>query len=109
MACSWSWVSFCSFAVLAERTLVAADSFHAHAGEDVRGHVQRVRCGGCDVGVAHRGRQPLIGDRRVVVGVDQIMRDPRMVGVLLKLRSRIPAPCIARAKVLSAGGWVETR
>ena len=35
-----------------------------------------------DVGVAQRRRQPVLGHFRRVVGVDQVMRDPRMVGQL---------------------------
>ena len=37
---------------------------------------------GRDVGIAQRRRQPVFGHFRRVVGVDQVMRDPRMVGQL---------------------------
>ena len=39
----------------------------------------RVRRGGRHLGVASRRREPLLGERRRIVEVDQIMRDPRML------------------------------
>ncbi len=54
---------------------------HAEAGEDVRRHVQRVRRGRRDLGVAARRRQRQIRQRRVVEGVDHVVRDPRVLGL----------------------------
>ncbi len=54
--------------------------------EDVRGHVQRVRRRGGELGVALRGREPALGQRRVVVGMDQIVHDARMVRLAHDLR-----------------------
>ena len=42
-----------------------------------------MRCGGCDAGVAPRGLDPFVGKRRIVVGVDKIMRHTGMLRVLL--------------------------
>jgi hypothetical protein len=69
------------------RALVGCGRFlpGADAGENVRGHVQRVRCGGRDLGVTLGGGQSLCRDRRVVIGVDEVVRDTRMVRVLLEL------------------------
>src|SRR3989442_214116 len=47
--------------------------------EDVGRHVERVRRGWRDRGVTPRGGEPLLGDRRVIVAVDQIVRDTRML------------------------------
>ena len=40
---------------------------------------------GRDVGVTHRRGQAFVGDRRIVVGVDQIVRHPGMIAVLREL------------------------
>ena len=53
----------------------------ADAGEDMRGHVQRMRRGRRDGRVASCRRQTLLCDRRRVVGVDQVMRDARMIRI----------------------------
>ena len=57
----------------------------ADAGEDVRGHVQRVRRVGRDLGVAARRGHALLRDRRRVVAVDQVMRDAGVIGMLGEL------------------------
>ena len=54
----------------------------ADAGEDVRGHVQRVRRIRRDLAVAARRLDALLRDRRVVVAVDEVMRGARMVGLV---------------------------
>ncbi len=51
----------------------------ADAGENVRRHVLRVRRTGGHLGVASRRREPLLGERRRIVKVYQIMRDSRML------------------------------
>ena len=51
----------------------------ANAREDVRGHVQGVRRIGRHLRVAPCGRQALLGQRRRVVEVNEIVRDTRMV------------------------------
>ena len=51
----------------------------ADAGVDVRRHVLGVRRGRRDLGVAVGGVEPLLRGRRVVVEVDQVMRDARML------------------------------
>ena len=48
--------------------------------------MQRVRRRWRNVGVAHRRREPLVGDRRVIVSVDQVVRDAGMVLALFELR-----------------------
>ena len=68
----------------------------AHAGEDVRRHVQRVRRRGRDARVAARGGEPLVGDGRRVVAVDEVVRDAGMVGILPEF-------------VLEDGGRLEIR
>ena len=45
-------------------------------------HVQGMRHRRRDVGIAQRRRQPVLGHCRRIVGVDQIMRDTRMIGHL---------------------------
>ena len=40
--------------------------------------------GGRDTGIAARGCQPFVRERRVVVGVDKIVRHPGMLRVLLE-------------------------
>ena len=54
----------------------------ANPGEDMRRHVQSMRSAGRDLRVAARGIQALGGDRRVVVGVDEIVGRARMIGLL---------------------------
>ena len=67
---------------------VGVDRFppQTDAGEDVRGHVQRVSGARRDVGVAQRGRQSLLRDRRIVIAVNEIMGSARMVRMLGELR-----------------------
>ena len=55
----------------------------ADTREGVRGHVERVGHGRRDVRVRARGRQRLVGQRRHVVGVDDVVRQPRVVRHLL--------------------------
>ena len=47
--------------------------------EDVRRHVERVGRGGRDLRVGARRRQRLGGERRIVEGVDHVVRDARMI------------------------------
>ncbi len=58
----------------------------AHAREDVRGHVKRMRRVGRDGGIGFRRRQALLGDRRIVVAVDQVVGDAGMVRMCLEQR-----------------------
>ena len=60
----------------------------ADAREDMRRHMLRMRGAGRDLGVEPRGLEPLLGDRRIVVKVDQIVRDAGM----LRLARRRSAP-----------------
>ena len=53
---------------------------HPQAGEDVRGHVQRVRRRGRNLGVRARRRQRHLGEFGVVERVDHVMGDPGMLG-----------------------------
>lgn len=43
--------------------------------------MQRVRCRGRDVGIAPRRRQPLLGERRIIIAVDEVIDDAGMVGM----------------------------
>ncbi len=67
---------------------VRGDRFlpHPEPRVDVRRHVQRVRHPGRDFAVALRRLQPARSERRVVVGVDDVMRDARMIRVLFEER-----------------------
>ena len=56
----------------------------ANTSERVRRHVQRVRCHGCDIGIAPRRTARFSRERRHVVGVDDVMREAGM------LRLRFP-------------------
>ena len=58
----------------------------ANARENVRGHVQGVGRGGRDLGVTAGGGNAELGQLRLVVGVNQIMRDSGMVGFAGKQR-----------------------
>ncbi len=53
-------------------------------GVDVRRHVPRVRHGRRNAGIAPRRRNSLLGKRRKVVGVNEVMRHARMLRVLLE-------------------------
>jgi hypothetical protein len=50
--------------------------------KDVTGHVHRVGARRSHLAVGPRGRQPLGGERRVVAGMDDVMHDAGMIGVL---------------------------
>src|SRR5205807_5566023 len=52
----------------------------------VRRHMLRVRCIGRDLGVKPRGLQAFLGDRRIVVEVDQIVCDTGMLRLALEDR-----------------------
>ena len=49
-------------------------------------HVERVRRGGRELGVAVGRLQPALGERRVVVGMDQVVHDARVVRLARELR-----------------------
>ena len=53
-------------------------------GVDVRRHVPRVRHGRRNAGIAPRRRYSLLGKRREVVGVNEVVRHARMLRVLLE-------------------------
>ncbi len=53
----------------------------ADAGEDVRWHMQRVRSGGRDLRITARGGNAELRQLRLVVAVDQVMRDSGMIGL----------------------------
>src|SRR5262249_37090088 len=48
----------------------------------MRRHVQGMRSGWSDAGIAARGRQSEFRSLRAVVAVNQVMRDARMIGFL---------------------------
>ena len=75
------------------------------AGEYVRGHVQRMRGIGSDVGIALRRLQSLVGNGRIVVAVDQIMRHAGVVGLGRKQRLEH----LGRLQLVGIGfvGWIE--
>jgi len=54
--------------------------------------VLRVRRPRGHLGVSSRRREPLVGERRRIVKVYQIMGDPRMLGWRVQIFSRIAAP-----------------
>ena len=66
------------FGVGRDRLLPVAD-----AREDVRGHVLGMRRGWRDLGIASRGIEALLGDRRIVVEVNEIVRDAGMLRLAL--------------------------
>ena len=82
------------------RSLVGIDRLHpiAHAREDMRRHVQRVRGVRRDIRIAQCRRQPFLRERREIVGVNEIVGHARMVRMLGKLRfencSRLQRPGI---------------
>ena len=79
--------------------------------EDVRRHMQRMRRIRRDAGVALRAWQAFLRDRWRVVGVDQVMRDARMVRVfselLLEDRRRLERVAIGLVGALLDGDQVE--
>src|SRR5204862_5067407 len=82
----------------------------AHAREDVRRHVQRVRRVGSDAGVALGGRHALLRDRRRVIAVDEVVRDARMVRILgellLQYRRRLERIAVGLVGLLLDGNQV---
>ena len=70
------------------RGLIGGDRFLpvADAGEDVGRHVLRMRRRGRDLGVTHGRVEAFLGDRRIVVKVDQIVGDAGMLGLALEDR-----------------------
>ena len=79
----------------------------AQPREDVRGHVEGVRRGRGDLRVGARRRQRLGGERRVVEGVDHVVRDAGMLAARAGRRPfRMPAAFFWLAKVVSLGGAV---
>ena len=84
--------------------------------EDVRGHVQGMWRRRRDLGIAAGGREPAHGQRREVIGVDNVVGDARMVGLLdehlLENRSRLELPHVRLVSViyrLVEGERVEDR
>ena len=57
-----------------------------HAGKDVRRHVQPVRRRGGDFGITLCRFEPLIRDRRIIVGVNQVMSDAGVIRLALEDR-----------------------
>src|SRR5258707_6658663 len=55
---------------------------HAERGEYVRRHMPGVRRGWCQPRIAAGGGQPFCRDRRVVVAVNEVVRNARMIGQL---------------------------
>ena len=64
----------------------------AHAREGVRRHVQRVRRGGRDLRVAARGVERAGRQRRRVVAVNDVVREPGMIGLPRELAARESPP-----------------
>ena len=64
----------------------------AYARKNVRRHVQGMGRSRRDFGIAPGGLEPLLGDRRIIVEVDQIMRDAGCCGWRFAITSRIAAP-----------------
>ena len=58
----------------------------ADAREDMRRHVLRMGGAGRDLGVEPRRVEPLLGDRRIVVEMDQVVRDAGMLRLALEDR-----------------------
>ena len=54
---------------------------HAQGGEDVRRHMERMRRRRRQRRISPRRRQPFHRDRRVVVGVNDVMHDSGMIGL----------------------------
>ena len=51
-------------------------------GKNMRRHMQRMRRGGSDLGIAARRGQSQFGQLRLVIAVNQVMRHSGMVGLL---------------------------
>src|SRR5262245_49250007 len=66
------------------RSSIRSDRFipHPQTREDVRRHVQRVRYPWRDRGITLRGGQSALGKCRIIVAMDQVMNDARMIWVL---------------------------
>src|SRR6266481_10104869 len=66
------------------RSLIRSDRFvpHAQTREDVRWHVLGVRHPLRDGSITLSGGQSALGERRVIVAMDQIMNDAGMICVL---------------------------
>ena len=81
----------------------------ADAGVDVRRHVLGVRRGRRDLGVAVGGVEALRGGRRIVVEVDQVMRDARMLRQPLgdRLQDRGALGLLGIGLVVQVGRGVE--
>jgi hypothetical protein len=54
--------------------------------ENVRRHVQCVRETGSNLGIGPCGRHPLRREHRIVIGMDQVVRDSRMIRTRRKYR-----------------------
>ena len=65
------------------RSAIRLDRFIpvAEPREDVRRHVQRVRCGGRDTRVLPRRIERQVGERRRIEGVDDVVREARVFAV----------------------------
>ena len=83
----------------------------ANAGENMRRHVERVRCRWRDLGVALCRLQAFLGNRRIVVAVYKIVRDAGMLGVFqrtgLRGSGRLSRPM--RRSCRSAAAWRSDR
>ena len=75
----------------------------AEAGEDVRRHVLRVGDGGRDPRVGVGGREPVQRQLGKVVGVDDVVREARMAG-LLGQQLLQHGPCLDLVRVRLVGG-----
>ena len=66
------------------RSLIRSDRFipHPQTCKDVRRHVQRVRHPWRDRSITLRSGEPALGQRRIVVAMDQVMNDTRVIWVL---------------------------
>src|SRR5205085_8319607 len=66
------------------RSSIRSDRFipHPQTCEDVRRHVQRVRHPWRNRSITLRGGESALGQRRIVVAVDQVMNETRMIWVL---------------------------
>src|SRR5262249_60930937 len=69
-----------------QRRAVRRDRFLPESDHRVnmRGHMPGVGRSGRDAGITARGFDPLVGERRIIVGMDKIVRYAWMLRVLLE-------------------------
>src|SRR6266852_3336438 len=82
MACSCSSTSLSRFAAIAARSLVAAESDHAPTRVKM---CEGMGSGGGNARVAPGRGHAFLRDGRSVIAVDEVVRDPGMVGIFREL------------------------